>query len=52
MLEEYLGLVSVMMRQYPRRVVLGLSVMTAQAFFYNGVFYTYALVLQQYYQVD
>ena len=41
-----------MMREYPRRVILGLSVMTAQAFFYNGVFYTYALVLQQYYQVQ
>lgn len=41
-----------MMKKYPKRIVLGLSVMTAQAFFYNGIFYTYPQVLDQFYHVD
>jgi MFS family permease len=32
-------------RRYPRRAVLGLVLMTAQAFCYNAIFFTYALVL-------
>ena len=35
----------VLLRQHRRRTVLGLSLMIAQAFAYNGVFFTYALVL-------
>lgn len=31
--------------QYPKRVVLGLSLFIGQAFLYNAVFFTYALVL-------
>jgi hypothetical protein len=38
-------------RRYPRRVVLGLSLMGAQAFLYNAIFFTYALVLVRYYGV-
>jgi len=34
-----------------RRTVLGLSLMIAQAFAYNGVFFTYALVLGRFYGV-
>ena len=41
----------VLVRRYPRRTVLGLSLMIAQAFAYNGVFFTYALVLGRYYGV-
>jgi MFS family permease len=37
--------------RYPRRVVLGLSLMTSQAFFYNAIFFTYALVLARFYGV-
>jgi len=36
---------------YPRRAVLGLALMTAQAFFYNAIFFTYALVLTRFYGV-
>lgn len=36
---------------YPRRALLGLILMAAQAFFYNAIFFTYALVLGQYYGV-
>jgi MFS family permease len=32
-------------RRYPRRATLGLVLMTAQAFCYNAIFFTYALVL-------
>jgi MFS family permease len=37
---------------YPRRAVLGLVLMTAQAFFYNAIFFTYALVLGQFFGVS
>ena len=41
-----------LIRRYPRRVVVGLSLMGAQAFLYNAIFFTYALVLTRYYEVD
>ncbi|MGF6774467.1 MFS family permease [Paraburkholderia sp. GAS199] len=34
-----------------RRAAVGLSLMTAQAFFYNAIFFTYALVLTDFYHV-
>jgi MFS family permease len=34
-----------------RRAFVGLSLMTAQAFFYNAIFFTYALVLTDFYGV-
>ena len=34
-----------------RRAVLGLSLMVSQAFFYNAIFFTYALVLTRFYGV-
>ena len=37
--------------RYRRRAVLGLSLMGAQAFFYNAIFFTYALVLARFYGV-
>ncbi|HWE74369.1 MAG TPA: MFS transporter [Stellaceae bacterium] len=36
---------------YPRRLLLGLVLMAAQAFFYNAIFFTYALVLGKFYGV-
>jgi MFS family permease len=38
-------------RHYPRRAVLGLVLMAAQAFCYNAIFFTYALVLGRYFGV-
>lgn len=47
-----LGLfVRTLARTYPTRFVLGLVLMAAQAFLYNAIFFTYALVLERYYQV-
>jgi len=37
--------------QYRSRAVLGLSLMLAQAFFYNAIFFTYALVLTKFFAV-
>jgi MFS family permease len=36
---------------YPRRVVLGLTLMATQAFFYNAIFFTYALILTRFYGI-
>ena len=38
-------------RLYPRRSVLGLALMGAQAFFYNAIFFTYAMMLTDFYGV-
>jgi MFS family permease len=38
-------------RDYPQRAALGLVLMAAQAFFYNAIFFSYALVLTRFYQV-
>ena len=39
------------LRDYPQRAVLGLVLMSAQAFFYNAIFFSYALVLTRFYGV-
>jgi MFS family permease len=41
----------VILVRYRRRAVLGISLMAAQAFFYNAIFFTYALVLARFYGV-
>ncbi|MGH8148862.1 MAG: MFS transporter [Steroidobacteraceae bacterium] len=38
-------------RLYPRRALLGLVLMVAQAFFYNAIFFTYSLVLGRFFGV-
>src|SRR5262249_61885467 len=35
-----------------RRTLVGLSLMAAQAFFYNAIFFTYALVLTDFYGIS
>jgi MFS family permease len=42
----------ILFRKYPSRTVLGISLMVAQAFFYNAIFFTYALVLTKFYRVE
>ena len=44
-------LISVMLRKYPQRTVLGISLIVSQAFLYNGVFFTFPLVLRNFYDV-
>jgi MFS family permease len=38
-------------RRYPQRTVLGIVLIATQAFFYNAIFFTYALVLRKFYGV-
>lgn len=40
-----------LLRLYPRRAVLGVVLMASQAFFYNAIFFTYALVLGRFFGV-
>lgn len=40
-----------MVRDHPKRTFLGFSLMIAQAFFYNAIFFTYGLVLSQFFGV-
>jgi MFS family permease len=46
-----LRMIGAILRDYPRRAVLGLVLMASQAFFYNAIFFSYALVLTRFYQV-
>ena len=46
-----LRMVRAILRDYPQRVVLGLVLMASQAFFYNAIFFSYALVLTRFYAV-
>lgn len=40
-----------LIRTYPSRTVLGFILMAAQSFLYNGIFFTYALVLSKFHEV-
>src|SRR5204862_112442 len=46
-----LRMIRAILRDYPRRAVLGLVLMASQAFFYNAIFFSYALVLTRFYAV-
>jgi len=48
----YPALLRSMFRQYPKRSVLGASLMITQSFLYNAIFFTYAIVLTQFYGVS
>ncbi len=43
---------SVVFKMYPKRTFVGLSLFTGQAFLYNAIFFTYALVLTDIYGVN
>jgi MFS family permease len=40
-----------LLRRYPRRTALGVTLMIAQAFFYNAIFFSYGLILQRFHGV-
>lgn len=46
-----LALTRSLFRLYPQRSLVGLVLMAAQAFFYNAIFFTYALVLANFFGV-
>ena len=41
----------VLFKTYRRRTFVGLMLMAAQAFFYNAIFFTYALILTNFYAI-
>src|SRR3954447_7637778 len=48
----YPELARTFLKRYPRRTVLGFSLMATQAFLYNAIFFSYALVLQHFFGVS
>jgi MFS family permease len=44
-------IVATLVRRHPRRTILGVVLMATQAFCYNAIFFTYALVLTRFYGV-
>jgi MFS family permease len=47
----YTTLLGVLFREMPRRATLGATLMITQSFLYNAIFFTYGLVLKQFYGV-
>jgi MFS family permease len=51
-IHEWFGLATrALFNDYRRRAILGIVLMAAQAFCYNAVFFTYALILKQFYGI-
>ncbi len=48
----YFQLFRVLFRDYPKRAVLGASLMITQSFLYNAIFFTYTLVLTNFFHVS
>ena len=48
----YLTLLRLIFRTYPKRGTLSAALMISQSFLYNAIFFTYALVLTNFYGVD
>jgi MFS family permease len=48
---SFIRMALAILRDYPKRACLGLVLMAAQAFFYNAIFFSYALVLTRFYGV-
>jgi MFS family permease len=44
-------IIHTMIKRYPTRSLLGFSLMVGQAFLYNAIFFTYALVLTTFYHI-
>jgi MFS family permease len=49
---SFLDVARVLLRTYPRRAVLGVTLMATQAFCYNAIFFTYTLILTKFYGVS
>lgn len=47
----FLAVLKAVFGKHKRRALLGFTLMSAQAFFYNGIFFTYSMVLAKHYGV-
>jgi MFS family permease len=48
----YLDLLRLLLRDFRRRSVVGFTLMSTQAFLYNAIFFTYALILTDFYGIS
>jgi len=48
----YITFLRLVFHTYPKRAILGATLMITQSFLYNAIFFTYALVLTQFYGVS
>jgi MFS family permease len=48
----YMTFLRLAFREYPRRAILGASLMITQSFLYNAIYFTYGLVLVKFYGVS
>jgi MFS family permease len=48
----YLSFLRLVFHTYPKRAILGATLMITQSFLYNAIFFTYALVLTNFYDVS
>ena len=48
----YLRFLRLVFHTYPKRAILGATLMITQSFLYNAIFFTYALVLTKFYDVS
>ncbi|WP_248959153.1 MFS transporter [Sphaerisporangium perillae] len=49
---SYREILRVLLREYPKRTILGATLMMSQSFLYNAIFFTYVLVLSTFYGVS
>jgi MFS family permease len=47
----FLQIFRVLLREHPTRLLVGLTMMITQSFLYNAIFFTYSLVLQNFYDL-
>jgi len=48
----YFALARVLFKEYPQRAIYGATLMITQSFLYNAIFFTYTLVLTNFFDVD
>jgi MFS family permease len=48
----YFALARVLFKEYPQRAIYGATLMITQSFLYNAIFFTYTLVLTNFYDID
>lgn len=49
---SWLEILRTLIRRHPKRTALGITLMATQAFCYNAIFFTYALILTEFYGIE
>ncbi|MBN4077284.1 MFS transporter [Sulfobacillus acidophilus] len=48
---KFIDIIAILFKNYKKRTYLSLALLISQAFFYNSIFFTYALILIQFYHI-